>query len=83
MTQRQKDKHHAEKFAVCKLVEGSSLDEAAESPDGLGAWEGGTAALKGSRTWVSENSHPSRTADAKNAPGIDYSCLGMVEKKAE
>lgn len=50
----------------------SSLDAAASSPDGLGAWEGGTAALKGSRSWVSEKSHAQRTADAKNTPGIDY-----------
>ena len=41
MTTKQKTKHHAAKFAVCKLVEGSSLDAAGPTPDGLGAWMGG------------------------------------------
>ena len=42
------------------------------SPDGLGTWEGGTAALKTNNRWVADKSHSSRTVSAKNQPGIDY-----------
>jgi len=70
--QKNYDKHHAAKFAVCKLVETSELDAAASTPDGLGTWEGGTAALKGAPNWVSLKSRATRFADAKRAPGIDY-----------
>lgn len=50
----------------------SELIAAEPTPDGLGAWEGGTGALKGANNWVSLKSRASRTADAKNAPGIEY-----------
>jgi hypothetical protein len=68
MTQKQHDKHHAAKFAVCTLVEGSSLDAAEPTPDGLGAWEGG----KAHRSIDGAKAKPQRTGDAKNTPGIDY-----------
>jgi hypothetical protein len=73
MSETQRLKHIAD--AAATLAEHNSLNTSAEpetTPDGLGQWEGGTAALKGSRTWVSEKSHATRTADSKNAPGLDY-----------
>ena len=70
MTQKQRDKHHAAKFAVCKLVESSELDAAPPSPDGLGLWKGGRAVLNSPTFGL--RAKPQRTADAKNAPGTDY-----------
>ena len=73
MTAKQTSKHITDSAAkILTPTSGSSLYAAASSPDGLGAWDGGTAALKGSRSWVSEKSHASRTAAAKNTPGTDY-----------
>ena len=56
---------------MCNEVK-SELEAAEPTPDGLGAWQGGTAALKGANNWVSLKSRASRTASAKNTPGIDY-----------
>jgi hypothetical protein len=69
MTTKQKTKHHAAKFAVCKLVEGSSLDAAGPTPDGLGAWMGGGIAH---RSIDGAKAKSQRTGDTKNRPGIDY-----------
>lgn len=71
MTMKQRDKHNADKFAVEneKFVEGSSLDGAEPTPDGLGTWKGGTAALKSAPNWVSQKSHATNTGDAKNTHG--------------
>jgi hypothetical protein len=71
MTQKQHDKHLADRMPQ-QLTKASELDAAEPTPDGLGAWEGGQAALKGSNTWVSQKSHSQRTGDSKNAPGTDY-----------
>ena len=70
MSEKQRLKHIADKQPQ-PLAEGSELDMAASTPDGLGIWSGGTQALKGERNWVSLKSRASRTADAKNAP-IEY-----------
>lgn len=79
MTAKQTAKHIADRQPQ-PYVEKPAFAE--PTPDGLGAWEGGTAALKGSRSWVSEKSHASRTADAKNTPGIDYaSKIGPEHQK--
>jgi len=80
--QKNYDKHHTAKFAVCKLVETSELTPAEPTPDGLGEWQGGPAALKGAPNWVSLKSHASRTASAKNTPGTDYaSKIGPEHQK--
>ena len=68
MSEKQRLKHHAAKFAVCTLVEGSSLDAAGPTPDGLGAWEGGIT----HRGIDGAKAKPQRTGDTKNKPGIDY-----------
>ena len=52
-------------------IEDSTL-KSEPTPDGLGLWEGGRAALKGVGNWVSLKSHASRTGDTKNTPGTDY-----------
>lgn len=74
MSEKQRLKHIADREAAQNPVvtEGSSLAGAEPTPDGLGTWEGGTAALKGSKTWVSEKSHSQRTGDSKNTPSLDY-----------
>ena len=69
--QKNADKHHAAKFAVAKLIAGSSLDAAEPTPDGLGTWLGGRAELKGAGNWVALKSHATRTADGKNAHGTN------------
>jgi len=56
---------------MCDEVK-SELTPAETTPDGLGPWEGGTAALKGAPNWVSLKSRATHFADAKRAPGIDY-----------
>jgi hypothetical protein len=73
MTQKQQDKHIADNAAEQQqLLEGTEKPTAEPTPDGLGNWEGGLAALKGSNRWVAEKEHTSRTGDTKNKPGIDY-----------
>jgi hypothetical protein len=72
MSAKQKAKHITDSIAKTLTPEGSSLDAAPTSPDLLGAWEGGTQALKGANNWVSAKSRGSRTASTKNTPGIDY-----------
>jgi hypothetical protein len=70
MTQKQRQKHIADNAVEQKrLMGGTEKEKSGPTPDGLGEWEGGTAALKGSRTWVSEKLHPSRTASNKNTSG--------------
>jgi hypothetical protein len=68
MTQKQHDKHHAEKFAVVKLV--SELTPAEPTPDGLGEWQGGRTELKSATFGL--RARPQRTGSAKNTPGTDY-----------
>jgi hypothetical protein len=72
MSKKQRRKHIDDSMPKVELVsEHSELDAAEPTPDGLGTWEGGRAALKGSPSWVSEKSHSTRTADAKNEPGTN------------
>lgn len=74
MSEAQKLKHIADREAAQNPVvtEGSSLVGAEPTPDGLGSYEGGREVLKGGNTWVSQKSHASRTANAKNTPGTEY-----------
>lgn len=76
MTQKQKDKHIADKAALKAAPEyfpvASSLESTGSSPDGLGVWEGGRNEIKGANNWVALKSRATRTADAKHAPGTDY-----------
>jgi len=73
MTLKQHDKHLLRGQYLEEMTSnGSILDAAGPTPDGLGTWEGGPVALKGSPRWVAEKSHSSRTGNAKNTPGIDY-----------
>src|ERR1700678_2872436 len=71
MTQKQHAKHIADAMPQ-PLLRATELEPVEPTPDGLGTWEGGKEALKGSRSWVSEKSHASRTGDTKNKPGTDY-----------
>lgn len=66
MTEKQRQKHITDTVTVL-TPEGSSLDSAPTSPDGLGTWEGGLA--KGANNWVALKSHATNTGDAKNAHG--------------
>ena len=61
MTQKQHDKHIADRALISPLG-------AEPTPDGLGPWEGGIgkSAAFGLRT------RPQRTGDNKNTPGTDY-----------
>jgi hypothetical protein len=62
----------------------SELDAAEPTPDGLGEWQGGPAALKGAPNWVSLKSRATRFADAKRAPGTDYpSKINETHQKVE
>lgn len=73
MSEKQRLKHIADnKAEQALLLYGTDKPEAEPTPDGLGKWEGGTQALKGSNRWVSERSHAQRTGDSKNAPSLDY-----------
>lgn len=73
MTQKQRDKHIVDNAAEQKhLLEGTDSPAAEPTPDGLGTWEGGPVALKGSPRWAAEKSKPTRTANTKNIPGTDY-----------
>lgn len=72
MTAKQKAKHLTDAAAKILTPEKSSLEAAEPTPDGLGPWEGGTAALKGANNWVSLKSRATRFADAKRAPGTEY-----------
>jgi hypothetical protein len=81
MTQKQHDKHILDKQLTVSDGTQSELTAAEPTPDGLGTWEGGRTALKGAPNWVSLKSKPSRTADSKRAPGIDYPA--KVKKQEE
>lgn len=75
MTPRYKErraaKHRAQRMDT-GITEGTFKTEAAfDTPDALGLWEGGTAALKGVANWVALKSRPTRTADNKNAHGTN------------
>ena len=75
MSEKQRAKHIADREAANSpetYPVSSSLLGADPTPDGLGAYEGGPLAMRGSNRWVSEKSHASRTGDSKNAPGTDY-----------
>jgi len=68
MTAKQTAKHIADKNWPLHTAEGSSLDAAGPTPDGLGAWEGGIV----HRSLDGAKAKPTRTGDTKNRPGIDY-----------
>jgi hypothetical protein len=80
MTEKQRLKHIADREPK-PVTEGSSLDAAKATPDGLGEWQGGIQALKGAINWVSRKSHPSRTGDFKRTSGKSSS--DVVERSAE
>ena len=67
MSAKQKAKHIADRQPKT-VAEGSSLDAAAPTPDGLGEWQGGIA----HRSIDGAKAKPQRTGDTKNRPGIDY-----------
>lgn len=67
MTQKQHDKHIADRMPQ-QLTKLSDLDAAEPTPDGLGAWEGGTVR----RSIDGAKAKPQCTGDNKNKPGIDY-----------
>jgi hypothetical protein len=67
MSEKQKLKHIADRQPKT-VAEGSSLDAAAPTPDGLGEWQGGIA----HRSIDGAKAKAQRTGDAKNTPGIDY-----------
>jgi hypothetical protein len=71
MTDKQRQKHIADREPK-PIAEGSSLDAAEPTPDGLGTWEGGTAALKGVNSWVSLKSAANAKGDNKHATGTEY-----------
>jgi hypothetical protein len=80
MTAKQKAKHITDRVAkILTPTEGSSLDAAEATPDGLGPWMGGKqrGAIDGAKAKAQH------TGNRKNAPGVDYACLGMAEKKAD
>jgi hypothetical protein len=67
MSEKQRLKHIADRQPQ-PLTEGSELDAAGPTPDGLGAWNGG----KAHRSIDGAKAKPQRTGDTKNKPGIDY-----------
>ena len=69
MSEKQRLKHIADRQPKF-LINKSELDAAPTSPDGLGAWEGGIAALKSPTLGLKAKAQ--RTGDAKNTPGTDY-----------
>ena len=72
MTDKQRLKHIADRQPQ-PLTEGSSLYAAEPTPDGLGTWEGGTAALKCvNNDWVSRKSRANALAEQKHMTGTDY-----------
>jgi hypothetical protein len=72
MSEAQRLKHIADREALTVVPETFPVLIGAEPTlDGMGAYEGGYAALKASNRWVSEKSHSSCTGSNKNAPG-DY-----------
>lgn len=73
MSEKQRAKHIMESVKAKNIYPngfsvGSSLDAAAPTPDGLGAWNGG----KVHRGIDGAKAKPQRTGSAKNTPGIDY-----------
>jgi hypothetical protein len=69
MTAKQTAKHITDNAAkILTPTEGSSLDAAEPTPDGLGAWQGGIA----HRSIDGAKAKPQRTGDTKNTPGTDY-----------
>lgn len=66
MTQKQHDKHITNREPKA-VVEGSSLEAAAETPDGLGEWRGG---LQKSPTFGLKTK-PTQFGDNKNAHGTN------------
>ena len=67
MTAKQTAKHIADRQPKT-VAEGSSLDAAAPTPDGLGEWQGGIA----HRSLDGAKAKAQRTGDTKNTPGTDY-----------
>jgi hypothetical protein len=67
--ERRRFKHMCQNGPNVKLVEGSSLDAAEPTPDGLGEWQGGVE--KGAANWVSLKSRATRLASGKNAHGTN------------
>ena len=71
MTAKQKLKHITDRIVpAIDNIAASSLDAAESTPDGLGEWQGGIAALKSSTLGLKAKAQ--RTGDRKNTPGIDY-----------
>ena len=68
MSAKQKAKHIADRQPKFLVNTTESLEGAAPTPDGLGAWEGGIA----HRSLDGAKAKPQRTGDTKNRPGIDY-----------
>ena len=68
MSAKQKAKHIADRQPKFLVNTTESLEGAAPTPDGLGAWEGGLA----HRSLDGAKAKPQRTGDTKNRPGIDY-----------
>ena len=67
MSDKQRLKHLADRQPK-PVAEGSSLDAAASTPDGLGEWQGGIAP----RSIDGAKAKAQRTGDVKNTPGTDY-----------
>ena len=73
MTDKQRLKHIKDDSRYYVTPEGSSLDAAEPTPDGLGEWQGGPVALKCvNNDWVSRKSRANALAEQKHVTGTDY-----------
>ena len=71
MSAKQKLKHITDRIVpAIDSIAANSLDAAESTPDGLGEWQGGIAALKSPTLGLKAKAQ--RTGDVKNTPGTDY-----------